>query len=145
MDVLWFRLSRNNSDSADTFGHFDAGRIMVMLDRGDYSAMRLRHSQGRHRAHEAEGLEAFRGGSSKCRRFCPTAVGELKSWDDVKLLSVTVDRLRKWWRPGLDLHWRRGARHVADRGRGHQHGGAGRGGRREPACGPLRAAAGDGR
>ena len=101
MDVLWFRLSRNNSDSADTFGHFDAGRIMVMLDRGDYWQCAYVIPKGGIERTKSEGLEAFRGRIVEMSPFLSDRVGELKSWDDVKLLSVTVDRLRKWWRPGL--------------------------------------------
>ena len=101
MDVLWFRLSRNNSDSADTFGHFDAGRIMVMLDRGDYWQCAFVIPKGGIERTKSEGLEAFRGRIVEMSPFLSDRVGELKSWDDVKLLSVTVDRLRKWWRPGL--------------------------------------------
>ena len=101
MDVLWFRLSRKASDSADTFGHFDAGRIMVMLDRGDYWQCAYVIPKGGIERTKSEGLEAFRGRIVEMSPFLSDRVGELKSWDDVKLLSVTVDRLRKWWRPGL--------------------------------------------
>ena len=101
MDVLWFRLSRKNSDSADTFGHFDAGRIMVMLDRGDYWQCAYVIPKGGIERTKLEGLEALRGRIVEMSPFLSDRVGELKGWDDVKLLSVTVDRLRKWWRPGL--------------------------------------------
>jgi 2-polyprenyl-6-methoxyphenol hydroxylase-like FAD-dependent oxidoreductase len=101
MDVLWFRLSRKASDSADTFGHFDAGRIMVMLERGDYWQCAYVIPKGGIERTKSEGLEAFRGRVVEMSPFLSDRVGELKSWDDVRLLSVTVDRLRKWWRPGL--------------------------------------------
>ena len=52
-------------------------------------------------ASRREGLDAFRSACRRCRRSSPTASSELKSWDDVKLLTVAVDRLRQWWRPGL--------------------------------------------
>ena len=102
MDVLWFRLSRKDERqrghvrpyrSRQADGHARPRRLL---------AMRLCHSEGRDRAHEVGGPRSLpRDGSSRCRRFSSDRVGELKSWDDVKLLSVTVDRLRKWWRPGL--------------------------------------------
>ena len=101
MDVLWFRLTRKTSDSTETFGHFDAGRILVMLDRGDYWQCAYVIPKGGIERTKSEGLEAFRGRIVEMSPFLSDRVDELKSWDDVKLLSVTVDRLRKWWRPGL--------------------------------------------
>jgi 2-polyprenyl-6-methoxyphenol hydroxylase-like FAD-dependent oxidoreductase len=101
MDVLWFRMSRKASDSADTFGHIEAGKLMVMLDRGDYWQCAYVIPKGGIERVKSEGLEAFRGRVVDMSPFLSDRVGELKSWDDVKLLSVTVDRLRKWWRPGL--------------------------------------------
>ena len=101
MDVLWFRLSRKTIDSADTFGHVEAGRLMVMLDRGDYWQCAYVIPKGGIERVKSEGLEAFRGRVVEMSPFLADRVGELKSWDDVKLLSVTVDRLKTWWRPGL--------------------------------------------
>jgi 2-polyprenyl-6-methoxyphenol hydroxylase-like FAD-dependent oxidoreductase len=87
MDVLWFRMSRKATDDSETFGHIEAGKMMVMLDRGDYWQCAFVIPKGGIEQVKARGLEAFRR--------------ELKSFDDVKLLTVTIDRLRKWWRPGL--------------------------------------------
>jgi 2-polyprenyl-6-methoxyphenol hydroxylase-like FAD-dependent oxidoreductase len=101
MDVLWFRLSRHPSDSADTFGHVEAGKMMVMLDRGDYWQCAYVIPKGGIERVKTKGLEAFRGAVVQMSPFLADRVGELKSWDDIKLLSVTVDRLQKWWRPGL--------------------------------------------
>jgi 2-polyprenyl-6-methoxyphenol hydroxylase-like FAD-dependent oxidoreductase len=101
MDVLWFRISRKGSDSADTFGHIEAGRLMVMLDRGDYWQCAYVIPKGGIERVKAEGLEAFRNRIIEMSPFLTDRVGELKGWDDVKLLSVAVDRLRRWWRPGL--------------------------------------------
>jgi len=101
MDVLWFRVSRKASDSTDTFGHIEAGRLMVMLDRGDYWQCAYIIPKGGIEKVKADGLEAFRARVVEMSPFLADRVAELKSWDDVKLLTVTVDRLRKWWRPGL--------------------------------------------
>jgi 2-polyprenyl-6-methoxyphenol hydroxylase-like FAD-dependent oxidoreductase len=101
MDVLWFRMSRKGSDSADTFGHIEAGRLMVMLDRGDYWQCAYVIPKGGIERVKAEGLEAFRKRVVEMSPFLADRASELKSWDDVSLLSVTVDRLRRWWRPGL--------------------------------------------
>jgi 2-polyprenyl-6-methoxyphenol hydroxylase-like FAD-dependent oxidoreductase len=101
MDVLWFRLSRKASDSTDTFGHIEAGRLMVMLDRGDYWQCAYVIPKGGIERVKSEGLEAFRARVVEMSPFLSDRVGELKTWEDVKLLSVMVDRLQKWWRPGL--------------------------------------------
>ena len=101
MDVLWFRLSHKDGDSADTFGHIEAGRLMVMFDRGDYWQCAYVIPKGGIERMKSEGLDAFRKHVVEMSPFLSDRVGELKTWDDVKLLSVTVDRLKKWWRPGL--------------------------------------------
>jgi 2-polyprenyl-6-methoxyphenol hydroxylase-like FAD-dependent oxidoreductase len=101
MDVLWFRVSRRVSDSADAFGHIEAGKLMVMLDRGDYWQCAYVIPKGGIERVKSEGLDAFRRRVVEMSPFLGDRVGELKSWNDVKLLSVAVDRLRKWWRPGL--------------------------------------------
>ena len=101
MDVLWFRLSRRTADSPDTFGHIEAGKLMVMLDRGDYWQCAYVIAKGMAEQIKAEGLEAFRRRVLEMSPFLADRIGELKSFDDVKLLTVTVDRLRQWWRPGL--------------------------------------------
>jgi 2-polyprenyl-6-methoxyphenol hydroxylase-like FAD-dependent oxidoreductase len=101
MDVLWFRLSRKDSDSTDTFGHVEAGKLMVMLDRGDYWQCAYVIPKGGIERVQSEGLEAFHKRVLEMSPFVADRIGELNSWDDVQLLSVTVDRLRRWWRPGL--------------------------------------------
>src|SRR5580693_2906914 len=101
MDVLWFRLSHKGGDKADTFGHIEAGRLMVMFDRGDYWQCAYVIPKGGIERVKSEGLDAFRKHVVEMSPFLSDRVGELKSWDDIKLLSVTVDRLQKWWRPGL--------------------------------------------
>jgi 2-polyprenyl-6-methoxyphenol hydroxylase-like FAD-dependent oxidoreductase len=101
MDVLWFRMSRKENDTADTFGHIEAGKMMILFDRGDYWQCAYVISKGGIEKVQAEGLEAFRKRVLEMSPFLSDRIGELKSWDDIKLLSVTVDRLQKWWRPGL--------------------------------------------
>jgi 2-polyprenyl-6-methoxyphenol hydroxylase-like FAD-dependent oxidoreductase len=101
MDVLWFRMSRRQNDSADTFGHVEAGRMMILLDRGDYWQSAYVIPKGGIEKIRAEGLEAFRKRVTDMSPFLADRIAELKSWDDVKLLSVSVDRLPRWWRPGL--------------------------------------------
>ncbi len=101
MDVLWFRLTRKDSDDDETFGHFEAGALMVMLNRGDYWQCAYVIPKGGIEKVKAEGLDAFRKRVLFMSPFLGDRVDELKSFDDVKLLTVTVDRLRQWWRPGL--------------------------------------------
>jgi 2-polyprenyl-6-methoxyphenol hydroxylase-like FAD-dependent oxidoreductase len=101
MDVLWFRLSRKDGDATDIFGYIEAGKLMVMLDRGDFWQCAYVIPKGGIERVKSEGLEAFRNRIAEMSAFLGDRVGEVNSWDDVKLLSVTVDRLPKWWRPGL--------------------------------------------
>jgi len=72
-----------------------------MLDRGDYWQCAFVIAKGGIDRVQANGIDAFRASVVDMSPFLADRIGELKSWDDVKLLSVTVDRLQKWWRPGL--------------------------------------------
>jgi 2-polyprenyl-6-methoxyphenol hydroxylase-like FAD-dependent oxidoreductase len=101
MDVLWFRMTHKAGDATDAFGHIEAGKMLVMLDRGDYWQCAYVIPKGGIEEVKARGLDAFRNSVLQMSPFLGDRVGELKSWDDIKLLSVAVDRLRKWWRPGL--------------------------------------------
>ena len=101
MDVLWFRITHKDGDATDAFGHVEAGKMLVMLNRGDYWQCAYVIPKGGIEEVKARGLDAFRQSVLDMSPFLGDRVGELKSWDDIKLLSVTVDRLQKWWRPGL--------------------------------------------
>jgi 2-polyprenyl-6-methoxyphenol hydroxylase-like FAD-dependent oxidoreductase len=101
MDVLWFRLTHKESDDAETFGHFEAGAMMIMLNRGDYWQCAYVIPKGGIDRIKAAGLDAFRKRVLFMSPFLTDRIDELKSFDDIKLLSVAVDRLRQWWRPGL--------------------------------------------
>jgi 2-polyprenyl-6-methoxyphenol hydroxylase-like FAD-dependent oxidoreductase len=101
IDVLWMQLSKSPQDSPTTLGRIAAGLIFVTLDRGDYWQCALVISKGGAEALRAQGIEAFR---QTILRVAPTfadRVGELQDWDQVKLLTVKVNRLREWCRPGL--------------------------------------------
>ena len=101
MDALWFRITRRDSDGADVFGHIEAGALLVMLDRGDYWQCAYVMPKGGIDRVKANGIEAFRNRVVALSPFLADRVGELRSFDDVRLLSVMVNRLRQWWRPGL--------------------------------------------
>ena len=101
MDVLWFRLPKKTTDETETFGHIEAGVMMIMLDRGNYWQCAYVIPKGGIDRVKAEGLDAFRKRVVRMSPFLADRVAGLKSWDDIKLLTVAVDRLRQWWRPGL--------------------------------------------
>jgi 2-polyprenyl-6-methoxyphenol hydroxylase-like FAD-dependent oxidoreductase len=101
MDILWFRLSRKPGDSAETFGHIEAGRMMVMLDRGEHWQCAYVIPKGGFDAVQRLGLEAFRDIVAEMSPFVRDRVGEIGSWNDVKLLTVAVDRLPRWYEKGL--------------------------------------------
>ena len=101
IDVLWLRLSRQPGDPGQSLGRFDSGRIMVMLDRGDYWQIAFVIRKGGFGEVRAKGLAAFRAELTRLTPFLGDRVGELGDWSDVKLLTVAVDRLRRWYRPGL--------------------------------------------
>ena len=101
MDVLWMRLSRRSDDRGQTLGRIDAGRIFVMLNREDYWQCAYVIPKGGIDEIRAHGLPALREEIADLAPYLRDRVDELKDWSDVKLLSVSVDRLRVWHRPGL--------------------------------------------
>ncbi|HZA56281.1 MAG TPA: FAD-dependent oxidoreductase [Candidatus Udaeobacter sp.] len=101
MDVLWFRLSRSPPDPVATMGRFDSGRIFITINRGEYWQCGYVIAKGRFEEMRREGFEAFRAEIMKLAPYARDRVGELRTWDDVKLLTVRVDRLSEWFRPGL--------------------------------------------
>ncbi len=101
MDVLWFRLSRKPDDPAQTMGRFDVGRIFVTINRGDSWQCGFVIPKGRFEEVRRQGLEAFREKVAELAPYARDRVAELRTWDDVKLLTVRVDRLIEWFRPGL--------------------------------------------
>ena len=99
MDVLWFRLDHRAGDAHAVLGRFADGQLLVMLDRGDYWQCALIIRKGTADAVKAEGLAAFRARVARIARRA--SADEIESLDDVKLLTVAVDRLTEWCRPGL--------------------------------------------
>jgi 2-polyprenyl-6-methoxyphenol hydroxylase-like FAD-dependent oxidoreductase len=99
MDVLWFRVRRGPEHQGAVLGRVKAGQALVMLDRGDYWQCALIIPKGASEQIKAEGLQAFRARVAGLAG--PQAAEDVKSLDDVKLLTVTVDRLERWHRPGL--------------------------------------------
>ncbi len=101
MDVLWFRLTRKPTDSDQTMFIARAGRILVMIDRGEHWQCAYVIAKGTLDEIRAKGLPAFRDSVAALAPFVRDRVGEIASWDDVKLLTVAVDRLMRWHRSGL--------------------------------------------
>jgi 2-polyprenyl-6-methoxyphenol hydroxylase-like FAD-dependent oxidoreductase len=101
IDVLWMRVSRLPTDPAQTLGRFRAGRLLVTLNRGDYWQCAYVISKGGFEAIQKRGLPAFRQDLETVAPFLTGRTAELKDWNDIKLLSVAVDRLRYWSRSGL--------------------------------------------
>ena len=101
MDVLWMRMSRHPNDPEQTGGFFNFGHLLVALNRGDYWQCAFVIRKGGYDAVRARGLDAFRAEIVRLAPYLADRAQELKDWDDIKLLTVAVDRLEKWWRPGL--------------------------------------------
>jgi 2-polyprenyl-6-methoxyphenol hydroxylase-like FAD-dependent oxidoreductase len=101
IDVLWFRLSRRPGDPEDPVARFDNSAIFIMLNRGDYWQCAYVIPKGAIEAVRARGLAAFHTSVQGLAPFAADRVGEVGDWDAVKLLTVKVDRLAQWYRPGL--------------------------------------------
>jgi 2-polyprenyl-6-methoxyphenol hydroxylase-like FAD-dependent oxidoreductase len=101
MDVLWMRISRKPSDPGQTFGHVEPGRILVLLNREEYWQCAYVIPKGKAEEIRRSGIETFREEIGRMEPFLGDRVSELRDWDEVKLLTVAVDRLRRWSRPGL--------------------------------------------
>lgn len=101
MDVLWMRLSKRPEDGSQTLGRIQAGHLFVMLDRGDYWQCAFVIPKGGYDELRRKGLAAFRAEIVDLSPALANRVDEIASWDDVKLLTVKVDRLKQWYRAGL--------------------------------------------
>jgi len=100
IDVLWFRIAKTGPGDP-AFLHAAMGRLMVTIDRGDYWQCAYIISKGQIEALHARGLPAFRSAVVEMVPGLADHIDDVKGWDDVKLLTVTVDRLMKWSMPGL--------------------------------------------
>ena len=101
MDVLWMRISRVESDPPITLGRVDAGKFLAMLNRRTYWQCAFVIPKGSYEELRASGLPAFRAQLAELAPFLRNRVEELADWEHIKLLTVMVDRLKRWWRPGL--------------------------------------------
>jgi len=101
IDVLWFKLPKEKTPINETGGTFGAGTFLVQLDRGDYWQCAYVVPKGAAEEIRGNGLDAFRSNVARAAPDLAGAVDTLREWDQVKLLSVSLDRLTRWWRPGL--------------------------------------------
>jgi 2-polyprenyl-6-methoxyphenol hydroxylase-like FAD-dependent oxidoreductase len=101
MDVLWFRMSHKSTDPEQSGGRFDAGSIFVQINRGDYWQCAYVIAKGSVEEVHRRGLEAFRADIVRQAPFFADRIAEITSFEDAKLLTVGVDRLTRWHKPGL--------------------------------------------
>jgi 2-polyprenyl-6-methoxyphenol hydroxylase-like FAD-dependent oxidoreductase len=101
IDVLWFRISKRAGDPEQVLGRLGVDKMIVTIDRNDYWQCAYVIGKGGFELVHAAGLEAFKAAVADGARFLSDRVDELKSFDDIKLLNVSVDRLTTWSKPGL--------------------------------------------
>lgn len=101
MDVFWMRISRRPDDAGHTFGHVEPGRMLVLINREEYWQCAYLIPKGTAEEVRKNGIGQFREEIAKLEPLLRDRVGELRDWNDVSLLTVKVDRLKRWWRPGL--------------------------------------------
>jgi 2-polyprenyl-6-methoxyphenol hydroxylase-like FAD-dependent oxidoreductase len=101
MDVLWFRAGRHADENESLFARVDTGKMMVTFDRGDYWQCAYVIGKGQYDAVKARGLDAFRNDVIGMAPILKSGMSDVKTWDDVKLLTVAINRLKRWTRPGL--------------------------------------------
>jgi 2-polyprenyl-6-methoxyphenol hydroxylase-like FAD-dependent oxidoreductase len=101
MDVLWFGLPRLDTDPDETMGRFESGRFFIAIDRRDYWQCGDVIAKGSLDAIQQKGLPAFQQNVAAMFPEVADRVGLLDTWDKIKLLTVQVNRLQRWYRPGL--------------------------------------------
>jgi 2-polyprenyl-6-methoxyphenol hydroxylase-like FAD-dependent oxidoreductase len=101
IDVLWFRLPKGPDMHQPSLAYIRDGRIFLAIDRGDYWQCGSIIQKGEFEEIKAQGLEAFRNRIARTVPFLHSVVDHLTDWEQVKLLSVRMDRLERWYRPGL--------------------------------------------
>jgi 2-polyprenyl-6-methoxyphenol hydroxylase-like FAD-dependent oxidoreductase len=101
IDVLWFRLPKEKTATNATGATFGAGTLVVQIDRGDYWQCAYVVPKGAADEIRVKGIAAFRDDVARAAPELAPVVGTLADWEQVKLLSVSLDRLTRWWRPGL--------------------------------------------
>jgi 2-polyprenyl-6-methoxyphenol hydroxylase-like FAD-dependent oxidoreductase len=101
IDVLWFRISRKPDDPANVLGNVNYGKALILIDRSDYFQAGLIIKKGTYDEVKARGLDALREDIGRIAPFLQDRVSELHDWEQIKILTVQINRLRRWHRPGL--------------------------------------------
>ena len=101
MDVLWFRAGKAPGETEKIFARVDPGKMMVTFDRGDYWQCAYVIPKGGFDALKARGLQAVLDDIVRMAPVLKSGIADVKSWDDMKLLTVAINRLDKWAQPGL--------------------------------------------
>lgn len=101
IDALWFRISRHAGDPERALGNFNYGKALILINRGNYYQAGLIIRKGSFDEVKSRGMGHFRQAISQVAPYLADRVSELDDWDQIKLLTVQINRLRQWWRPGL--------------------------------------------
>lgn len=101
IDVLWFRIGRNTGDPEQLFGNVNYGKALILIDRGDYFQVGFIIRKDSFEEIKRAGLNAFRENILQIAPYLDDRVSELRDWEQIKLLSVQINRLKRWYRPGL--------------------------------------------
>jgi 2-polyprenyl-6-methoxyphenol hydroxylase-like FAD-dependent oxidoreductase len=101
MDVLWFRAGKRANEDERVFARLESGKMMVTFDRGDYWQCAYVIAKGQYDAVRARGLPALLDDVARMAPVLKPGISDVKTWDDVKLLTVAINRLQRWTRPGL--------------------------------------------
>lgn len=100
-DVIWFRLSKQPDDPVSGMGHKGPRQNFIVIDRGDYWQCGLTIPKGEFEAQKAAGLKAFIAQVAAVSPFGAQRLDEISSWEQFRLLSIRIDRLDKWAKPGV--------------------------------------------
>jgi 2-polyprenyl-6-methoxyphenol hydroxylase-like FAD-dependent oxidoreductase len=101
IDVLWFRISRKPADPAQVLGNVNYGKALILIDRADYFQAGLIIEKGSYERIKARGLGALRADIRQIAPFLGERVDELQDWEQIKILTVQINRLKRWFRPGV--------------------------------------------
>ena len=101
IDVLWFRISRTPEDSAQVLGNVNYGKALILINRSDYFQAGIIIAKGSYDEIKARGIDAFRADIRQIAPYLGERVNELHDWEQIKILTVQINRLRRWHRPGM--------------------------------------------
>ena len=101
IDVLWFRISRTPGDSAQVLGNVNYGKALILINRSDYFQAGLIIAKGSYDEIKARGIDALRADIRQIAPYLGERVNELHDWEQIKILTVQINRLQRWYRPGL--------------------------------------------